>query len=64
MTDTGTVTFEQRLVATGLRVGEEDREKLRAMVEEIDRAAARVRAERPYSEEPMSGFRLPAVRQA
>jgi hypothetical protein len=51
--------FADRLAATGLRPTEADIPKLEALVKDMDRAAALVRGPRPYSDEPLSVFRLP-----
>ena len=51
-------TFAARLAATGLKPGEEDLPALRALVADLDRAAAWIRAPRSYTEEPLSAFRL------
>jgi len=53
------MNFSDRLAATGLRPSEADIPKLEALVKDMDRAAALVRGPRPYSEEPLSAFRLP-----
>ncbi len=53
------MTFADRLAATGLRPEAADIPKLEALVKDMDRAAALVRGPRPYSEEPLSAFRLP-----
>jgi hypothetical protein len=50
--------FEDRLKATGLTPTAEDLPKLEALVQDMDRAAALMRAPRPYAEEPLSTFRL------
>jgi len=52
-------TFEARLMAAGLTPSEADLPALRALVMDLDRAAAAIRAPRPYAEEPLSAFRLP-----
>ena len=51
-------TFEARLTQAGLRPGEADLPALQALVADLDRAAAAIRAPRPYWEEPLSAFRL------
>jgi hypothetical protein len=53
------MNFLDRLAATGLRPSEADIPKLEALVKDMDRAVALVRGPRPYSEEPLSAFRLP-----
>lgn len=53
------IPFEARVKAAGLSPKPEDMEKLRAMVVDMDRAAALVRGPRSYAEEPLSAFRLP-----
>ena len=55
MTDT---TFPARVKAAGLTVKPDDMPKLEALVKDLDRAAALVSGPRPYSEEPLSAFRL------
>ena len=50
--------FEYRLAASGLKPAKEDLAALRALVADLDRAAESIRAPRPYSEEPLSTFRL------
>ena len=52
-------TFEARLTAAGLKPTQQDLPALRALVMDLDRAAAFVRAPRSYAEEPLSAFRLP-----
>ncbi len=54
-----TTTFAARLAAAGLKPTEQDLPALRALVADLDRAATAIRAPRPYSEEPLSAFRLP-----
>jgi hypothetical protein len=54
-------TFEARLAASGLKPGSQDLPALRALVADLDAAAAAIRAPRPYSEEPLSAFRLKRV---
>jgi hypothetical protein len=51
-------TFEVRLAESGLKPSREDLAALRALVADLDRAAAAVRVPRPYYEEPLSAFRL------
>ena len=51
-------TFEARLTASGLNPAQEDLPALQALVADLDRAAAAIRAPRPYAEEPLSAFRL------
>jgi hypothetical protein len=53
------MSFADRLAATGLSVKAADIPKLEALVKDLDRAADLVRGPRPYSEEPLSAFRLP-----
>jgi hypothetical protein len=50
--------FEARVKATGLRPKPDDMQMLEAMVKDLDRAAAVMRAPRPYTEEPLNAFRL------
>ncbi len=52
-------TFEARLAEAGLRPSDADLPALRALVADLDRAAAAIRAPRLYAEEPLSAFRLP-----
>ena len=52
------ISFEARVKAAGLRLPPEELPKLQALVSDIDKAAQNLRAERPYSEEPLSAFRL------
>jgi hypothetical protein len=52
------MSFAARVLATGLRPIEQDMPKLEALVLDMDRAAALVRGPRPYTEEPLSAFRL------
>lgn len=52
------MTFEDRLKATGLSPTAEDIPKLEALVRDMDRAAELLRGPRPYTEEPLSAFRL------
>ena len=52
------MTFEDRMVATGLSPKVEDMAKIRMMVEDLDRAASFVRGHRPYGDEPLSALRL------
>jgi hypothetical protein len=52
------MTFAARVKAAGLNPKPEDMPKLEALVKDLDRAAALVSGPRPYSEEPMSAFRL------
>lgn len=56
----GEIPFATRLAATGLHPTVADLPKLEALVNDLDRAAALVRGPRPYAEEPLSAFRLPA----
>jgi hypothetical protein len=51
-------TFDARLAGSGLKPAKEDLTALRALVADLDRAAEAIRAPRPYSEEPLSAFRL------
>jgi hypothetical protein len=51
--------FEARLMAAGLKPSDADLPALRALVADLDRAATAIRAPRPYSEEPLSAYRLP-----
>ena len=51
-------SFEVRVKAVGLRVAPDELPKLQALVNDMDRAAQTVRSLRPYSEEPLSAFRL------
>jgi hypothetical protein len=53
------ISFADRVAATGLMPKSEDLARLEALVEDMDRAAALVRGNRPYAEEPMAAFRLP-----
>lgn len=55
------IPFEMRLQATGLRPTVEDLPKLRAIVADLDRAAALMRAPLAYADEPSSAFRLHAA---
>ena len=50
--------FEARVKATGLRLTPDDMPMLEALVKDLDRAAATLRGPRPYSQEPLSAFRL------
>ena len=52
------ISFEARVKAVGLRVSAEELPKLQALVRDLDRAAQTMRGQRPYAEEPLSGFRL------
>jgi hypothetical protein len=52
------MTFEARLTAAGLKPDAADLSALRALVADLDRAAAATRALRPYSDEPLSALRL------
>ncbi len=52
------ISFDARVKATGLRPKPDDMPKLEALVRDMDRAAALVRGPRPYTEEPLSAFRL------
>jgi hypothetical protein len=51
-------TFEARLATSGLKPTREDLPALQALVADMDRAADSIRAPRPYSEEPLTAFRL------
>jgi hypothetical protein len=51
-------TFEERVKAAGLNPKPDDLEKLKVLVDDMDRAAALVRGPRSYAEEPLSAFRL------
>lgn len=53
------MNFLDRLALTGLHPSDADIPKLAALVKDMDRAAALMRGPRPYSEEPLSAFRLP-----
>jgi hypothetical protein len=50
--------FEARVKASGLRPKPDDMPMLKAMVKDLDRAAAMLRGPRPYAEEPLNAFRL------
>ena len=50
--------FTGRMAALGLCLPPDEAAKLEMMVVEIDEAAAALRAERPYGQEPLAGFRL------
>jgi hypothetical protein len=52
------ITFEARVRAIGLRPTPDDMPKLEAIVNDLDRAAAGLRAPRSYAEEPLGTFRL------
>ncbi len=52
------MTFAARVQLAGLTPTPEDMPKLEALVKDLDRAAAMLRGPRPYSEEPLSAFRL------
>jgi hypothetical protein len=52
------ISFEARVKATGLHPRPEDMAKLETLVQDMDRAAALVRAPRSYAEEPLSAFHL------
>ena len=54
------ITFEARVRAMGLRPNPDDMPMLEALVNDLDRAAVRLREPRPYAEEPLSSFRLQA----
>jgi len=54
-----TISFEERVKATGLRPKPEDLPKLEVLVKDMDRAATLVQGPRPYEEEPAGVFRLP-----
>jgi hypothetical protein len=50
--------FEARVRATGLRPLPGDMPMLEVLVKDLDRAASTLRGPRPYSQEPLSAFRL------
>ncbi len=50
--------FEARVMASGLRPKPDDMPMLKALVKDLDRAAAMLRGPRPYAEEPLNAFRL------
>jgi hypothetical protein len=50
--------FEARVKTTGLRPLPDDMPMLEALVKDLDRAASTLRGPRPYSQEPLSAFRL------
>jgi hypothetical protein len=50
--------FEARVKASGLRPKPDDMPMLKALVKDLDRAAAMLRGPRPYAEEPLNAFRL------
>jgi hypothetical protein len=52
------MVFEARVRATGLQPPREDLPKLKVLVEDMDRAAALVRAPQSYAEEPLSVLQL------
>lgn len=52
------VTFAERMTALGLRLPPDEAAKLETMVAEMEAAADALRTERPYSQEPLAGFRL------
>ncbi len=52
------ISFEARVTAARLRLRPEELPKLQALINDIDEAAQRLRAPRPYVEEPLSAFRL------
>jgi hypothetical protein len=52
------ISFEARVRAVGLHPTPDDMPRLEALVKDLDRAAATMRGPRPYSEEPLSSFRL------
>jgi type II secretory pathway component PulM len=52
------ISLEARVKAVGLRVTLAELPALRALLADMDRAAQTVRNLRPYSEEPLSAFRL------
>ena len=52
------ISFETRVRAAGLHPKPEDMPSLKALVKDLDRAAASMRGPRPYAEEPLSSFRL------
>ena len=54
------LSFADRLAATGLQVSETDIPKLQALVSDMDRAASLLRGPRPYANEPLNAFHLPA----
>jgi hypothetical protein len=51
-------TFDARLTQSGLKPNKDDLPALRALVADLDRATVAIREPRPYSEEPLSAFRL------
>lgn len=53
------MTFEARVKIAGLSPKPEDLAPLRALMMDLDRAAAVVRGHRPYSDEPLFALRLP-----
>lgn len=55
------MTFIERMTVLGLRLPPEEAAKLEVMVADLDRSAARLRGERSYAQEPLSGFRLRAA---
>ncbi len=50
--------FEARVKASGLRPQPDDMPMLKALVKDLDRAAAMLRGPRSYAEEPLNAFRL------
>lgn len=52
------MTFEMRVKAAGLNPKPEDLPKIEAMVLDLDRAAALLRAPRSYADEPLAALRL------
>ena len=52
------IKFEARVKASGLRLKPDDMPMLEALVKDLDRAAATLRGERSYAEEPLNAFRL------
>jgi hypothetical protein len=54
-----TTPIVEQLRALGLAVPEAELPKLVTLIGDLEKAAAVVRGPRPYSEEPLSGFRLP-----
>jgi hypothetical protein len=56
------IVFEARVRATGLQPRREDLQELKLLVEDMDRAAALVRAPQSYAEEPSSSLHLKPAR--
>jgi hypothetical protein len=50
--------FEARVKASGVRPKPDDMPMLKALVQDLDRAAAMLRGPRPYADEPLNAFRL------